>query len=70
MKNDEEKGRTGQDLCREVEDVQFEEHPSTILQDAMEDYERSQADILIDEAALERGRAWSLLANKLVGHEG
>ena len=47
------------------EDIEFKESPTTIVEEAIHEYELTRHDLYPDEQA----RTWSLLAHQVIGHE-
>ena len=55
-------------LLEQAESIRFEEQESTVLADAVRDYEAQQPQL--DYGDLGKSEeAWSVLANQVVGHE-
>ena len=52
----------------DADDVTFESEPSTILKDAVDEFEKSRQEAGEDEWGHSE-EAWSILANQVVGHE-
>ena len=59
---------TKQALLEQAQSIRFEEQKSTVLADAVRDYEKQQP--ALDHGDLGKSEeAWSVLANQVVGHE-
>lgn len=52
----------------EADEVTFESEPSTVLEEAIQEFEKSRQELYQDEASNSE-EAWSILANQIVGHE-
>jgi hypothetical protein len=59
---------TKEDLLAEAENLRFETRESSVLDDAMSDYEAQQS-VLAQADFGESEEAWGVLANQVVGHE-
>ena len=59
---------TKKDLLERAENVRFETHASSLLNEAMNDYQ-SQQPILLQDDLRGAEKAWGVLANQFVGHE-
>ena len=59
---------TMKDLLAEAASLHFEVHKSSMLNDAMSDYEAQQPALEQDDLG-KTDEAWGVLANQVVGHE-